>query len=303
MPGKVYVETYGCWLNKAASEAIKQVVKAAGGVIVENVEAADTVIVNTCAVRGDTERKMLDRVGRLSSLGKRVCVTGCLVNVRPYTISRLAPTASIIDPGELHRVAEFLAGGNPKVARSGAKAIPIYEYRGGVRYILPVEVGCLGSCGFCVERVVRGPGVLSLDVEEAVRLVRGAVRGGVKEVYLTGQDLAAYGADRNLNIAMLLRAILEEVDGDYRIRLGMMEPWLLSGVAEELAELMRDYRVYKYLHIPVQSGDDGVLRMMNRRYTVEQYERLVGVFRGILGEASIVTDIIVGYPGRRRPRS
>lgn len=292
---RVYVEEYGCWLNKALTEYIKQVV-AREATLAERIEDADTIVVNTCAVRAETERKMLIRLRELHAAGKRVVVTGCLVNVRPYSIVEAAPDASLIDPSCLNDLARALRGEDVWLVREYKRSIFAYEYTGGVRYVIPIQVGCTGACSFCVEPVVRR-GVASLEPEKVVKLVADAVRKGAKEVYFTGQDVAAYGVDLGVKLTDLLALILSEVDGEYRIRIGMMEPSTVEGFAKELAELMKDARVYKYLHLPLQSGDDEVLKLMGRRYTVNGYRAAVSFFRNQLGELSLVTDVIVGYPG------
>lgn len=292
---RVYIEDYGCWLNKALSEYVKQVVSRHAS-IVEDVGLADTIIVNTCAVRGDTERKILRRLSELALTGKRLAVVGCLVNVRPYSIIEAAPGASLIEPSFLDQLPRFLHGEDLWMVRGYRQAIFANEYMGGLRYIVPIEVGCTGACGFCVEPLVR-KGVTSLSPDLAVRLIADAVRKGAKEVYLTGQDVAAYGLDLGLKFTDLLERILTEVDGDYRIRIGMMEPWMVKNIADKLPDLIRDERVYKYIHLPLQSGDDTVLKLMRRKYSVEEYRALVQLFRSRVGELSVATDIIVGYPG------
>ncbi|MEM4429728.1 MAG: hypothetical protein QXM08_01010, partial [Thermofilaceae archaeon] len=207
---RVYVENYGCWLNKALSEYVKQVVSRYAE-IVENAELADAVIINTCAVRGDTERKILRRLREFASTGKRIAVTGCLVNVRPYSILEAAPKASLVEPSCLSELPRFVQGEELWLVREYRRAIFAGEYTGGVRYVIPIEVGCTGACGFCAEPLVRR-GVTSLDPELALRLIADAVRRGAKEVYLTGQDVAAYGLDLGLRLTDLIRRILSEVD-------------------------------------------------------------------------------------------
>jgi MiaB/RimO family radical SAM methylthiotransferase len=293
---RIYVEEYGCWLNKALTRYVEQLVRAEGAVLVKDPKDADAVIVNTCAVRADTERKILARLRELSALGKRVAVTGCLVNVRPYSIEEAAPGASLVDPSCLDELRRFVRGENVWLVREYRRRLHAYRHEGGVRYVLPVQTGCTGRCGFCVEPIVRR-GVSSLDPEVAVELVKDAVRMGAKEIYLTGQDVAAYGVDLGVKLTDLVERILEEVDGDYVIRLGMMEPWMTKAFAEKLAAILKDERMYKYLHLPLQSGDDGILKRMGRRYTVAEYKALVALFRRELNELSVVTDVIVGYPG------
>ncbi|MCS7104468.1 MAG: tRNA (N(6)-L-threonylcarbamoyladenosine(37)-C(2))-methylthiotransferase [Thermofilaceae archaeon] len=292
---KVYVEHYGCWLNRALTEYIKQIILQ-HTTLAATLEDADIVVINTCAVRAETERKILARVRQISSRGKRVAVTGCLVNVRPYSILEAAPQASLIDPSSLDDLHRFLKGEDLQLVRTYKLEIHAYKHRGGVRYILPIQVGCLGSCGFCVEPIVR-KNLVSLDPYLVVNLVSDAVKKGAKEIFLTGQDVATYGVDKGVKLTDLLKAILTEVDGEYMIRLGMMEPWMVKNITRDLLELMKDKRVYKYLHLPLQSGDDEVLKLMGRKYTSSEYKDLIMFFRTGLKEVSVATDIIVGYPG------
>ncbi len=290
-------------MNKAESGVVERLLRERGASIVGRPEEADAVVVYTCAVRGDTERRMLKRIGELERLrrkhGFRMVVAGCLVNVRPRTILELAPEASLVEPDALEEVPRVVFGDKQEFLlrryRGARRVMP--EYRGGPVYVVPVETGCLGACAFCIAGVARGRGVKSYRPGVIVEAVREAVRRGAKEVYLTGQDVAAYGADLGITLADLLERILAEVEGNYRVRLGMMEPALLGKQLGRLLRLMGDERVYKYFHVPVQSGSDKVLRLMRRRYTVAEYRRLVGEVREALGWVSVVTDIIVGFPG------
>ncbi len=300
---RVYIETYGCWLNKAESAVMERVLRERGAFIVDDPGKADVVVVNTCAVRGDTERRMLRRIRELEEarrrLGFRLIVAGCLANVRPHTILELAPEASLVEPDALERIDEAVFSDKQVflLRRYGRRRGVLPEYRGGGVYVVPIETGCLGACAFCVAGVARGRGVKSYDPDAIVEAVRSAVARGAREVYLTGQDVAAYGADIGVTLADLLGRLLDEVPGDYRIRLGMMEPMLLMRQLPGILGYFRDERLYRYFHVPVQSGSDKVLRLMHRRYTVSQYRGLVEAIRGEVGRASIVTDIIVGFPG------
>lgn len=295
---RVYVECYGCWLNKALADAVVQMVVNESGNVVNNPDEAEVAILVTCAVRAESERKALERLKFLSKRNLRIAVTGCLVNIRPYQITKIAPSASLIEPGSMSKLRNFLKGDDLFLVRVYGKELLIPKYTGGFRYVLPIQAGCLGACSFCVEPMVR-KGVISLDPEIVVNMVYEAVRMGAKEVYLTGQDLAAYGLDLGISLPDLLEEILSVVEGDYRIRIGMMEPWLVKKFVDRLARLMKDNRIYKYVHLPVQSGDEEVLKFMGRKYTVAEYKCIVTSLRNELKDLSIVTDIIVGFPGEK----
>ena len=248
---KVYLETYGCWLNKAETGIIKRIIVERGGSIVDKLEEADVIIINTCAVREETELRMLKRIKELSNTGKRLVVAGCLVNVRPYTILKAAPKASLVEPDSLEDIGDVVFNGKQKilVRRYKRRRGLLPRFDGGAVYVIPVETGCLGSCSFCIENVARGYGVKSYPLEAIIDHIKYAVKRGAKEVFLTGQDVAAYGKDIGSSLAELLGRILEEVEGEYKIRIGMMEPWLVKSQAKELVKVMRDERVFNYLHL------------------------------------------------------
>ncbi|MEZ0345150.1 MAG: tRNA (N(6)-L-threonylcarbamoyladenosine(37)-C(2))-methylthiotransferase [Infirmifilum sp.] len=300
---RIFIETFGCWLNKGESNIMRTLLREAGHEIVDSPEKADVAVINTCAVRGDTETKIFRELKNLNNLrtnaGFRVVVTGCLVNVRPKSILEIIPDASLVEPDSLEKIVEVVESPVQKflLRRYSGDRTVLPEFEGGVTYILPIQSGCLGACSFCIEWVTRGLGVKSYPVEQIVKAVEKAVKKGAKEIYLVGQDLATYGYDLGINLAALIERILVEVDGEYRLRLGMMEPMLLSTQIERLISFMKDERIYRYFHVPVQSGDDRVLKAMNRKYTVAEYRELVGKIRSTGIPSSVVTDLIVGFPG------
>jgi len=298
---RVYIETYGCWLNRGESELVKTILSERGYEIVGAPSSADVVIVNTCAVRGDTETNVLARLRELKKIAPqaRFVVTGCLVNVRPKSILEILPGASLLEPDAIPRIADVLERDEPVyILRRYERDLTLLpKYQEGPTYVVPIQTGCTGSCSFCVEWVARGRRVKSYPAKLVVDAVKEAVSRGVKEVYLTGQDVASYGLDTGASLPELLETLLEEVPGHYRLRIGMMEPSMLRSFVGKLTPLFKDPRLYKYFHIPVQHGDDRVLSLMNRKYTVSEYKSLVQKIREDVGLSSIVTDVIVGFPG------
>ena len=300
---KVFIETYGCWLNRGESDIMKTLLRRAGHEIVDAPEKADVVIVNSCAVRGDTETKIFRDLKHLEELRKKigfkVIVTGCLTNVRPKSILEMIPEASLIEPDSLERIVEVVESKERvfllREYSRNRNVLP--EFEGGITYVLPIQSGCLGACTFCIEWVTRGFGVKSYPVDSIIAAIKQAVRKGAKEVYLVGQDVATYGYDLGYDLPALIERILREVDGEYRLRLGMMEPMLLRTKIDRILPFLADERLYRYFHIPLQSGDDRVLRLMNRKYTVSEYKDLVARIRSRGIPSSIATDIIVGFPG------
>nr|KJR73185.1 MAG: 2-methylthioadenine synthetase [Thermoproteus sp. AZ2] len=284
---RLYVETYGCWLAKADAQILA---KRLCGVLAQSPEEADAILIYTCAVREDGEVRQLKRIGELAKYGKRLVVAGCLAKARPYTIRQMAPGAELIYP-------QHVEGG----ADRAMLAMPEPE---GLIYTVPLQVGCLGNCTFCITKYTRGGAgyVKSADPGLVVESVKKALRRGAKEIYLTGQDVITYGYDAGWRKGWTLPDLLEEVlriEGEYRVRIGMSEPWVFSKFADQILDIVkRDERVYRYFHLPVQSGSDRVLRAMARKYTVDEYKELVRkIKRALNDEVFIATDVIVGFPG------
>lgn len=286
---RIYVETYGCWLAKADADLLLQRL---GGARANSPQDADLILLYTCAVREDGEVRQLRRIEQLSAVGKKLIVAGCLAKARPYTIKRAAPAAELIYP-------EQVEGGGER----SMNVLP--QYNGSLIYTVPLQVGCLGNCTFCVTKYTRGGAgyVRSAPPDLVVEHVKRAVAQGAREIYLTGQDVITYGFDARWkggwNLPDLLERILREVEGEYRIRIGMSEPWVFGRFADHILDIVkRDRRVYRYFHLPVQSGSDEVLRRMGRRYTVDEYRDLIHkIKRELNDDVFVATDVIVGFPG------
>jgi threonylcarbamoyladenosine tRNA methylthiotransferase CDKAL1 len=300
---KVYIETFGCWLNKGEANIIATLLRKKGYEIVTETEKADIIIVNTCAVRGDTENKIFRRLQEVRKISEekssKIIVSGCLVNVRPKSILDIVPQASLVEPDAVEKIPEVIERGGPVyILRQYLNLRTILpDFAGRSFHIVPIQSGCLGNCAFCIEWVTRGKGVKSYDPHAIIENVRDAVKRGAREILLTGQDVATYGYDLKITLYDLLKDLLNEVSGTYRIRLGMMEPMLLNRFLKNLLMLFKDERLYRYFHIPVQSGDDKILRLMRRKYTVQEFKEMVSCIRGQPWRSSIVTDLIVGFPG------
>ena len=159
--------------------------------------------------------------------------------------------------------------------------------------IVNIEEGCLDACAFCSTHLVKGR-LRSFAPEVIEQQVRDLVADGCLEIQLTGQDCACYGFDIGTNLAILTQGILAHVPGNYRIRLGMGNPRHLFGYADSLLECFQDNRLYKFIHIPVQSGSDNVLKAMNRRHTASDFRHLAEEFNTRFPLATLSTDLIVG---------
>jgi MiaB-like tRNA modifying enzyme len=283
---RFYLETYGCTANQGNSEAFASALIERGH-LQASLEEADLVIVNTCAVTERTERDMKKRLSELQ--GDRLVVAGCLPSAIPAAVRDIKCRGVMGVLGS--RSGQKIGDGydpersrreNDSAARRLTAAVNISE-------------GCLGRCSYCIVRRARGT-LKSRTVEEIAEDVRRRLRGGAVEVQLASQDAAAYGLDRGSSLPELLDAVAG-IDGDFRVRVGMMKPDLLAPILEDLIRSYEDPKVYRFLHLPAQSGSDRVLEAMNRGYSGADFLYMAARFRSAFSDLTVYTDVIAGFPG------
>ncbi|MBE6524276.1 MAG: tRNA (N(6)-L-threonylcarbamoyladenosine(37)-C(2))-methylthiotransferase [Thermoplasmata archaeon] len=285
---KYYVESYGCTMNYGEGRRLSRDMASMGYSEALCADDADIVILNTCTVVETTEKKMLARISELKKMKKEIIVTGCMAKVQPKRIEIRLPDSVILPPSDYHQFAQIV------MDRYGLAGPPLQTIQ-GTEAILPIAQGCLGNCSYCITKFARGR-LLSYEPETLVKDFDSFVREGAKEILLTAQDTACYGFDIGTDLPTILSSMLR-TEGDYRVRIGMMNPNHLKKIVDGLIRCMDDDRVYRFLHIPVQSGSNAILRNMHRGYTAESFLELVDVLRQNIPEISIATDIITGFPG------
>ena len=285
---RYFVESYGCTMNFGEGEQLSKKMESLGHTRVDSPDEADIVILNTCTVVDTTEKKMIHRMGELKQEGKEIIVTGCMAKVQPKRISIRLPESMIIPPDQYD-----LFSGKVESAFGCAPCTETYEF--GASAILPIAQGCLGNCSYCITRFARGV-LKSYQEDELMNEFKSMLDSGVKEILVTAQDTACYGRDIDTDLPTLLRRFLE-FEGEYRIRIGMMNPNNLDRILDDLMDVMEDERVYRFLHIPVQSGSNSVLEKMRRHYTVDRFMGIVNRLRERYPDISIATDLITGFPG------
>ncbi|MGA2573873.1 MAG: tRNA (N(6)-L-threonylcarbamoyladenosine(37)-C(2))-methylthiotransferase [Candidatus Methanomethylicaceae archaeon] len=289
----VYIKTFGCSSNRAETAAIKELMMAAGFKLTPSLRDSDAVIVNTCTVRGETERKVLKFLSALA--GKRVVVTGCMAAAQPALIARHAPNFSIVTPHNLPSIPLALRMNSRTVTLSPSNSMPEpAPYAMGAKYTIAISRGCLGNCSYCIVKLARGK-LVSLPEERILSHISHAVNGGAWEIQISAQDTGVYGNDIGTNLPNLLNKIIN-VGGSFRVRLGMFNPSSVQAYIERLIASFEPSKVYKFIHIPVQSGSDRVLESMERRYTTSSFKEIVASFRSKYPKITLFTDIIVGYP-------
>ena len=285
---RYYVESYGCTMNFGEGRKLSADMASMGYSESPSAEEADIIILNTCTVVDTTETRKLARISELKKQGKEIIVTGCMAKAQPRRVEIRLPESMIIPPEDYHEFAR-------EVAERYGIAGPPLPVKQGTDAILPIAQGCLGNCSYCITKFARG-NLKSYPADEMVSMFNSFVDGGAKEILVTAQDTACYGRDTGTDLQTLIRSMLEK-DGEYRVRIGMMNPNNLMRIWEGLTETFDDERMYRFLHIPVQSGSNSILKGMRRHYTAEDFMSLVDDVRSACPDVSIATDIICGFPG------
>jgi MiaB-like tRNA modifying enzyme len=289
---RYHIETYGCTSNRGESRQIERALRDGGHHPVEEPAEADVAILNTCTVVEKTEHNMLRRAAELDEeTPADLVITGCMALAQGEEFRDAGIDAEILHWDE---VPEHIRNGECPTTTPDAE--PIVD---GVVGILPIARGCMSDCSYCITKQATGR-IESPSVEENVRKARALVHAGAKEIRITGQDTGVYGWDRNQGESLLpelLERICEEIEGDFRVRVGMANPKGVHGVREELAEVFAEQeKLYNFLHAPVQSGSDEMLADMRRQHTVSEYVEVVEAFDDALDYWTLSTDFIVGFP-------
>ena len=293
---KVYLKTYGCTLNRADSDIMQGLLLREGYSLAESAEGAPVVILNTCTVKGRTENRIISRIGKLAGEGKKLVVAGCL-GINEGRVRAAAPHAVIVHPGALAHICEAVgcaARGEAKVFSEAAEKEGLPRVFTAPILRIPLQEGCVGNCSFCQTKIAR-PKLVSYSPQWLKSWVEEGLRKGAKEIQLTGMDAGAYGMDRGGDLVSLLGEV-ESVKGDFRIRMGMINPGHAKRMLGGLLDVFESVKFYKFFHLPVQTGSEKVRGEMNRAHTVEDFREIVSAVRGRFPEAVIATDIIVGYP-------
>ena len=241
----------------------------------------DAIYLNVCTVKGNAGALKLLRKACETFPGVPLFITGCAP--KDFREEALKVTDKIVFTS-LADIALPEQQEEPSTLRES-------PYIG----IVNIESGCLDACAFCSTHLVKGR-LKSYAPEAIVQQVRDLVADGCLEIQLTGQDCACYGFDTGTNLAELTQRILAHVPGNYKLRLGMGNPRHMLQYADALLECFRDERVYKFVHVPVQSGSDSVLQAMNRRHTAEDFRKIAHMFNTEFPRFTLSTDIIVGFP-------
>ncbi|NLW47511.1 MAG: tRNA (N(6)-L-threonylcarbamoyladenosine(37)-C(2))-methylthiotransferase MtaB [Firmicutes bacterium] len=302
---KIAFHTLGCKVNQTDTESLMVMFREQGHDIVPFDEHADAYIINTCAVTNLGERKSRQSIRRATGITPApiVVVTGCYAQTASGEIAGIPGVNLVVGMAQRPRlvqlVEEYYRDRQNKVdvndiglERSWIK-LPVSHRTERTRGTLKVQEGCDQFCSYCIVPLARGR-IRSLPLREAVAEFNALVASNYREIVLTGIHLGAYGKDLDLTLKDLLRELLK-IEGNFRIRLGSIEP---KDFDDHLIELITsDNRICQYLHIPLQNGSGPILKLMNRHYSLEYYQDLLRRIRLKNPLIAIGTDLIVGFPG------
>ena len=287
---KAFIEWFGCSANQSDAEQIKGFLKEKNYEF-SSIKEADLVLINTCAVKEPTEFKMQKRIKFLLKEKKeeaKLVVFGCLPKINPEAVKKIDSSLAMAGPN-LEELTKILG------MQEESFSPKINEVRENEFVsIIQIERGCLNNCTFCGTVLARGK-LKSYSINELNEKFRKAVKE-TKEIWLTGQDTGCYGFDLGASLPELLKELLKN-EGNYRIRIGMMNPHHVKKIYKELIEVMKDKRMYKFLHIPIQSGSNKVLKEMARGYSIETAKEVINELRKGIPGLALSTDIIAGFPG------
>jgi len=303
---QIYVRTWGCAHNSSDSEYMAGQLAAQGFTITQDKEAADLWLLNSCTVKNPAEERFKNEVNKGLDSKKKVVVAGCVPQGKQN--SDYLAGLSMIGVQQIDRVVEVveetLKGNSVRLfstkrekgKKSGGAKLDLPKIRRNpLVEIIAINTGCLNQCTYCKTKHARGE-LGSYPPEEIIARAQQSFAEGVCEIWLTSEDTGAYGRDIGSNLPDLLGQLVKVIPEGCRLRLGMTNPPYILDHLQEMAEILNHDRVYSFLHVPVQSGCDAVLRDMKREYNVADFERVVDYLTEHVPGITIITDIIAGFP-------
>ena len=295
---KIWVEAYGCSASFADSEMISGLIVNGGHTLVTDPSESDLNLIVTCSVKDATATKMVHRIKK--SQTKPLVVAGCLPKAEKQTVEKFAQNASLMGPnsiGKTLQVIETTLSGSKIVALEDTDlskvGIPKVRLNPAVG-IVEIASGCMSECTFCQTKLAKGD-LQSYRIGDITRQIKLELADGCKEIWLSSTDNGCYGLDIGEDLSSLIEQVVQ-IPEDFRIRVGMMNPMFMPRIRDDLLKSFENDKVFRFLHVPVQSGSNDVLNNMKRGHTVETFKDVVRRFRTKFGPFTISTDIIIGYP-------
>ncbi|MCP8320145.1 MAG: tRNA (N(6)-L-threonylcarbamoyladenosine(37)-C(2))-methylthiotransferase [archaeon] len=295
-----FVKSFGCTANKSDTEAMIGLLEDAGYSLT-NLKEADYVLINTCGVKQPTEDRVISTLKQISSLNKKLIIAGCLPRINFERVKKTTPNFSaMLDPRSIHLIVEVI-----KRIEEGQEKLLIFSDEPAIKPSLPkhllnpvtgiiqIAEGCSMACTYCCTRFARGSTYCYPDYEivnEAHRLIE----KGCKEIWMTSQDNSVYNF-KGTRLPDLLKKICK-IEREFFVRVGMMNPFLTRMILKDLIESYLDGKVYKFLHLPLQSASMRILELMRRGYSPKHVIETIDSFLASFPSLTLSTDTIVGFP-------
>ena len=293
---KVRIVTFGCSNNVAEGEIMAGLLREYGYDIVESGE--DISIINLCSVKGPSLNKGIREARNSSS---KVIFSGCIPRHGISKLLEVRPDASLLNTHSIENVVDAveqtLAGRRVEYLEESRKAklcLPRHR-KNSIVAIIPISSGCVSSCSYCAVKAIKGS-LFSYPPEKIVWEIKESLADGCRELWVTAQDTGCYGEDIGKDLPFLLDTILD-LEGNFMVRLGMANPAFVHKHLDAMVSAFNHPKMFKFLHVPLQSGSDNILNAMRRNYTARTFREIVERFRKEIPDITISTDMIVGFPG------
>jgi len=289
---KIFIDVYGCTANKADANLIAGLLLEKKHVIVKKIDESDLIIVLTCTVIDTTEQKILSKLRKYKKTGKKIIIAGCMASVQKEMIKKILPGAKFLPPQYSHHIIDIID--NEKIVFKQQDKTFFPKYYDTVFGPISISEGCIFSCSYCITTLARG-NLRSFQINDIKKDVFFALNNGCKEIQITSQDTSSYGLDQDYDLGILLSELVK-IQDDFRIRVGMMNPYTCKKNLSSIINGFNNSKIYKFIHLPVQSGSKIILEKMNRKYDVSDFEEIIEKFREKYDDITLSTDVIVGFP-------
>jgi threonylcarbamoyladenosine tRNA methylthiotransferase CDKAL1 len=306
---RIYLESFGCSASQASAEVMKASVKKLGHELLghDNADKAEVYICNSCTVKYTTEQKILHKIRSMGEKNVEVIVSGCMPEVQLEDILHANPEAHILGVNAVFRLGDLLSSIEQRTKQGlfrgerleihtseplGFLNVPRERSNPNI-HICQISQGCNFACSYCIVKHARGK-LRSFPPDEIIEDIRTAVADGCREIWLTSQDDSQYGMDTGFKFPELLCQI-SKIPGDFKVRVGMMNPFSVLPILEDLIEAFDSDKIFKLLHLPIQSASHPVLKKMNRLHKMDSVDTIITKFRSRFEDLSLFTDIIVGF--------
>jgi len=304
----IYFKTFGCPTNFSESESMKGILKKNKFNLVDTIKEAFVIVLNICTVKGNISPLREIRKINEEFPNKKIIIAGCITKDIIPEIRKITKEASILNTHNIKdivQVVEETINDNPiqhlviPEIQEEKVSLPKLKNNKSIG-IIPICSGCTGICSYCSVRIIKGK-LFSYSEKKIIEEVQKNVTQGAKQIWITAQDTASYMLDKESKTKLpdLIKKIIK-IPGNYKIRIGMMNADNLIPVIDEMIEVFQNEKVFKFLHLPIQSGSDEVLKKMKRKYTIKEFKEVIKKIRENVPNITIATDMICGFPGETK---